>query len=362
MRMGILCCLLLAATLAHDHRMQPAQVRTRRAPINHVFVIVLENNGYDETFGPNSPMPYLSTTLTRQGALLRQYYATAHVSLPNYIAMVSGQGPNAATQSDCQLYADLVPGVIGPDGQAIGSGCVYPSSVKTVADQLEERGLSWKAYLQDMETPCRHPALNSHDESQQAKPGDQYATRHNPYVYFHSVIDRPACAQRDVDLAQLPADLAHKSAAPQFSMIVPDLCEDGHDAPCVDGRPGGPAQADAFLQTWVPRITSSPALKDGGLLAITFDEAENADSTACCGETSLNSPMPGITGPGGGRIGMVLLGPSIPPGTFTDEPANHYSFLRTIEDLFALDHLGYAATVSTGLPLVVTGPQAGTGR
>src|SRR3954452_19293520 len=119
-------------------------------PVQHVFVIVLENKGFDETFGPSSPARYLSKTLTSKGQLLRQYYGTAHHSLPNYIAMVSGQSPTIETQADCQFYTDMLPGVIGPDGQALGQGCVYPSTVKTVADQLETAGLTWRGYMQDM--------------------------------------------------------------------------------------------------------------------------------------------------------------------------------------------------------------------
>src|SRR6478735_9125918 len=61
--------------------------------IQHVFVILLENKGYETTFGAGSEAPYLANELAAQGQLLRQYHATAHVSLPNYIALVSGQAP-----------------------------------------------------------------------------------------------------------------------------------------------------------------------------------------------------------------------------------------------------------------------------
>src|SRR2546421_5098281 len=84
-------------------------------PIKHVFVIVLENKGYAETFGPGSQAPYLSTQLTAQGQLLTQYYGIGHQSLDNYIAMVSGQAPNSETQSDCQIYTDVAPGTAGAD-------------------------------------------------------------------------------------------------------------------------------------------------------------------------------------------------------------------------------------------------------
>jgi phosphatidylinositol-3-phosphatase len=314
-------------------------------PVKHVWVVVLENTNYDEAFGANSPAPYLSTTLRSQGQLLTQYYGTAHNSHPNYVAMVSGQAPNVQSQADCQFYTDFEPGVIGSDGQAIGQGCVYPANVKSVADQLQAKGLTWKGYMQGMGTACRHPAANSHDDTQTATATQEYAARHNPFVYFHSIADTPSCAANDVDLNELDGDLADPARTPSYSMIVPDLCEDGHDAPCADGRPGGLVSADQFLQSWVPKITGSQAFADGGLLVVTFDEAETSDASACCGEQmGFNTINPGALtrGPGGGRIGAVLVSPFITAGSTNDTPYNHYSLLRSVEDLFGLDHLGYA--------------------
>jgi hypothetical protein len=342
---------LVAAGLVANASASPVTVpaaRTATGP--HVFVIVLENKSYDETFGPGSPATYLSQTLPARGALLRQYHGTGHLSLDNYISMVSGQAPNPQTQSDCQYYTDFVPALplLTPDGQAVGNGCVYPKHVLTVADQLDAAGRSWKGYMEDMGEPCRHPALNTRDDTQSAEVGDQYATRHNPFMYFHSIIDDPArCAAHVVDLSHLEQDLASVETTPQFSFITPDLCHDGHDEPCVDGEPGGLVSADAFLQTWVPRITGSPAFGRDGILIVTFDEAEveggHMDASACCNEpTGPNTPMPGIFGPGGGRTGTVVLSPFVRPGTVTDQGYNHYSLLRTIEDLYGLDHLGYA--------------------
>ena len=91
---------------------------------------------------------------------------------------------------------------------------------------------------------------------------------------------------------------------------------------------------------------ASPAYQQNGLIEITFDEAEQPtlDSTACCGET----PGPaaagggnGESGPGGGKMGAVLISPFINPGTVvTKTYYNHYSSLASIEDLFGLPHLG----------------------
>src|SRR5437868_4859492 len=128
---------MLAAILVSTSA-SPARAAT--PAIGHVWIIELENKGFNQTFGPGSPAPYLATTLTGQGQLLTQYYGIGHVSLDNYVAEISGQAPNVATQSDCQIYADFAPptAVFGPGGQAIGQGCVYPSGVRTVANQLTE--------------------------------------------------------------------------------------------------------------------------------------------------------------------------------------------------------------------------------
>jgi len=342
---------LTAGLVAHQAGPADAAASSRKqvaaAPaVRHVFVVNLENKGYDQTFGPDSPAPYLSKTLRAQGQLLTQYYGTAHNSLPNYIAQISGQGPNAQTQGDCQTYSDFVQtGTVAP-GQAVGNGCVYPSGVKTVADQLEAKGLTWKGYMEDMGSPCRHPQLNSADDTQKAQVGDQYAARHNPFVYFHSIIDSPTCAQHDVDLSQLTGDLGSVSTTPNLSYITPNLCDDGHDSPCVDGRPGGLASADEWLKTWIPKILASPAYQQDGLLVVTFDEADTNDPSgadACCGEgPGPNAPLPGIYGPGGGRTGAVVVSPYVTPGTWNDTGYNHYSLLRTIEDTFGLSALGYA--------------------
>ena len=318
----------------------------------HVFVINLENKGYDETWGPTSAAPYLSQTLRAQGVLLSQYFGIGHNSLDNYIAQISGQGPNTETQADCQVYDEfLQTGTVQP-GQAVGQGCVYPRSVPTLAGQLSAAGHTWKGYMEDMGTPCRHPALGTMDTTQKAQVGDQYAARHNPFVYFHEIIDSALCQSDVLDLSALSADLRQTASTPDLSYITPNLCHDGHDSPCVDGEPGGLTSADAWLRQWVPLITSSPAFQKDGMLVITFDESDGpqTDATACCGEgPGPNTPLPGITGLGGGRVGALVISPhSVTPGTWNDTPYNHYSLLASIEDLFSLPHLGYAG--SPGLP------------
>jgi hypothetical protein len=327
-----------------------AQNRRGLPNVRHVFVIVLENQGFDSTFQLTSRAPYLADTLTRAGAFLRQYHGTGHVSLDNYIAMISGLAPTRETQIDCPRFTEFVQTGTAADGQPIGSGCVYPKSIKTVVNQLEDKKLSWTAFMEDMgadstreSATCAHPVIGSIDSTQRATPIDQYATKHNPFMYFHAIIDSPRCHQNVVGLPALERALQSASTTPNYSFISPSLCHDGHDRPCKNGEPGGLESADAFLRHWVPIITNSPAFRTDGLLIITFDEAWSIDATSCCDEQpGPNVLRPGINGPGGGRTGAVVLSPFVKPGTISDVPYNHYSLLKTVEDLFGLRYLGYA--------------------
>lgn len=330
-------------------------------PIRHVFLLLLENQSYDVTFGAHSPAPYLAHTLPGRGALLKQYYAIGHASLGNYIALVSGQAPNIATQLDCSTYTDFRASAPALDahGQLHGTGCVYPPLVRSLADELEAAGLSWRAYMEDMgknpareASTCGHVPLGAPETTNLASGGDQYAAKHDPFIYFHSIIDDQArCDSHVVNLERLPADLANAATTPNYVFITPNLCSDGHDAHCIDGRAGGLTAIDQFLRRWVPLIEAAPAFLADGMLVITFDESDGAGaegSSACCNEQALPGArfQPGLSGPGGGRIGAIVLSKFVKPGTVSTVPYNHYALLRTVEAIFRLPYLGYAADAS----------------
>jgi phosphatidylinositol-3-phosphatase len=332
-------------------------------PVKHVFLIVLSDQPYASVFGPSSPSPYLSQTLEHRGELLVRYYAVAHEQLANGVALLSGQGPTPQTAQNCPTYEDLTPGTVGAEEQVTGAGCVYPSATQTLAGQLTAKHLTWRAYLEGMDEgassgadgACGHPALGAADPSAaQAPPaGQTYATWRNPLVYFHSVIDSSQCASDDVGLNQLKPDLASAKRTPSFSYIVPDLCHDGSPTPCASGAPAGLPAAEGFLKQVVGEILGSKAYKESGLLAITVDQApssgELADSSSCCDQPqfpNLPASASGLRPEGGGQVGALLLSPFVKPGV-SQESYNHFSLLRTIEDLFGLTHLGYA-----GLPKV----------
>lgn len=318
-------------------------VATGPHSIGHVFVINLENKDFANTWGPGSAARYLNATLLPQGKLLSQYYGIGHASLDNYVAEISGQAPNPKTQGDCTTYVPFVSTGTGKYGQALGSGCVYPSSVKTVADQLAAAGKTWRGYMEDMGTPCRHPALGQVDTTLAPKPGDMYATRHDPFMYFASITGSPACTRNVVDFSHLATDLKSAATTPNLAFITPNVCHDGHDQPCVDGEPGGYVSADRWLAAEVPVLMASPAYKADGMIIVTFDESSGADATACCHTPPApNTAQPGGSGPGGGRIGTVVVSTRVKAGTTDATPYNHYALLCSIEDIFGLPHLGFA--------------------
>jgi hypothetical protein len=353
----------------------PQRLTATLPPVKHVFLIVLSDEGFNAAFGAASKAPYLAKTLRRQGELLSNYYAVAGSELANEIALISGQGPNPQTAEDCPVYADLAPGTAAGEGQAQGSGCVFPAATLTLAGQLEAKGKTWRSYIEGVgdgaaaQPPsCRRPAAGASDANHTPSAEDGYVTWRNPFVYFHSLTDGQACASNDVGLDRLAIDLGSAGAAPSLAYIAPDRCEDGSPEPCVPGKPSGLAPAEAFLRKVVPEIEGSPAYREGGLIAITFDQAPQsgpeADTSGCCVDGPFPNLAPGAdtgapagSGPaggatqtapsveatGGGKVGLLLISKYVKPGSLdATGDYNHFSLLRSVENLFGLGPLGYA--------------------
>jgi hypothetical protein len=282
-------------------------------PIKHVFVIMLSDEGYLESFG--STNKYFSKTLPKQGELIPSYYSVASASLSNELAVLSGQGPTPQTDENCPVYADVLPANKGKRGQTIGLGCIYPSTTETLPGQLAAAGDTWKAYVQGMGTKhgksvaCRHPTDGRLDPFQTPTAKDPYVTSLNPFVYFDADLQDGSCAKDDVGIQELAKDLKKTSSTPNFSYIAADACDDGSDQPCKTGAKSGLAAAKTFLGTVVPQIERSPAFKADGLLAITFDEAPqtgpHANHGSCCDQPSNYPNIPAGTEPAAGPTGAT---------------------------------------------------------
>ena len=285
--------------------------------LDHAFVIVLENTNFSDVFGARAgEAPYLNG-LANAHVRGDAYYGISHVSLGNYIGMVSGQVPGVLDHVDCPPYTPCV-----RNGPTIGA-------------QLDTAGLSWRAYMQSMPAPCTFPTGTT-DNYQNG-----YATRHNPFVYFSEIVNNaPYCAAHDVPYS--PSSFANDLAAgpPNFSFIVPDTCDDGHDANCNATGRTQIQNLDSWLQQNVPPILSYMGTHPASALFITFDEAANTDTSGCC-----NQPPLGI---GGGHVGLVMVAPGLEraAGYRSTVPGNHYSLLRTLEAGFGVPPLAEAAKVA----------------
>jgi len=272
----------------------------------HVFLIVLENRGL-ATVQNDRQASFLNSVLPQKYAVATNYFAVGHHSLDNYIAMISGQEPNCLTRTDCSLKT---------------AGCVYPKEYPNLADQLTQNGFTWKAYMESMTTTCQA----SDTPLGFLLPG--YATRHNPFLHFADVRDDPDCTNHIVPYTRLQEDI-DQGHVPNFSLIVPNTCNDAHNDWLLFACQL--RKADEWLQNEVPKIVK--AFGDNDVLFITFDEAETTDKRGCCYQL----------GNAGGKVILIAVTPRQSAVHEVTGEHNHYSLLRTIEDLFGIaHHLGHA--------------------
>jgi len=319
--------------------------------VGHVWVIVLENHAFNAGFTPlEGTQNTYEATLPSQGALLTNYYGTGHSSLDNYLSMVSGQAPLSDTQDDCPSYNAMSGSIdtsgtpatnsdygqfmsaAGADAPPNDNGCVYPSSVKTIFNQLDSASKTWKVYSQDVDPSDNTPTTGQNagiadcgapESTVQAAPSSgsggtysvndgsanatsQYVSKHNPLAWFDSILPASMggtggsdCSSNLVPLFgandQLYSDLQSASTTPDFSYIVPNNCSNGHDAVCQGNNlsgmsaypadntsstipasinnTGGTYSESAFLSIVIPEIEASPAFKQNGLIVVDYDEA-----------------------------------------------------------------------------------------
>src|SRR5438270_49880 len=159
-----------------------------------------------------------------------------------------------------------------------------------------------------------------------------YATRHDPFVYYPPIVENHArCDSHVRPYSELPPVLAGTAdAVPNYVFITPDTCNDGHDAPCADGRPGGLLSADAWLQQNLPPLIAYLNAHDG-LLIVTFDEADpRSDFSGCCHGGA--GGQPGF----GGKVGLLAIGPGVQAGGTITTSYDHASLLRTTEDAMGI--------------------------
>lgn len=265
---------------------------------SHVVVIVMENKEYEDVIGaPRST--YLNALATRYG-VASDDYAITHPSLPNYLALTAGS--TFSIDSDC-------------------TDCHVAAA--NLVDQLERAHVSWKAYLEDMPSPCFLGAA-----------AGEYAKKHNPFVYYDDIVDNPGRCRKLVPYTQLAGDL-RAGTLPTFAWISPNLCDDTHDCPVSAG--------DHFLSGVIPSLLAE--LGPHGFIVITWDEGSS--DRGCCRLAQ------------GGHIAALVLGPDVRAGARDSAPVDHYGVLATIEQALGLGPLAKAADPSAGSldPLFVRAPR-----
>jgi hypothetical protein len=260
----------------------PAQQNVR---LGHVFVVVEENHNYSDVVASSS-MPYLNGLINQYG-LASNYFANGHPSIPDYFMLTTGQ--------TLTLIDALTP-------QS------FPVSADNVVRELIAAGKTWKSYAEDLP----NVGYTGGDTG-------NYAVRHNPLAYMTDVQNNSAEVKNLVPFTQFSADLPTANL-PEYSFIVPNLCNDAHDCPL--------ATADAWLKTNIDPVIQSPVFQKDGLLIIVFDEADTLDLTA-----------------GGGHVAAVIVSPLGKRGYKSIAFYQHQSVLRlTLEGLGVTKLPGDAAT------------------
>jgi len=254
-----------------------------------IFTIVMENHDYAEIVG-SANAPYFNSLIDSYG-LATNYKDTGHPSLPNYLNMISGDNQ----------YPGFVD--VGPKQVPY-----FPSKNDNLGNQMTGAGIPWRSYQESMGSPCR---LTDN--------GD-YATKHDPFLYFDNIQNgaNNLCADTSVDYTEFAADLASNDY--RYMWITPNLVDDGHNP---TGDPvTGLKQSDTWASTEIPKIMASDGYKAGGVIFLTWDEAEGRT-----GDTD--------------RIPMIIISPRIKTAGMTSDTAyTHSSYLATVEDMLGLPRLG----------------------
>jgi phosphatidylinositol-3-phosphatase len=260
---------------------------------DHIVIVVFENQEFDNVIG-NPLMPTFNK-LADEYTLLTQYYAVAHPSLPNYIALLGGD--TFGIDSDC-------------------GDCFVDAA--SLPDLIEASGRTWKTYQEDIPKRCY------------VGDAEPYFQRHNPFIYFDRIrLNAGRCRDSVVPLDRLQKDIDN-GALPNFIFITPNECNDAHECPLN--------VADAWLGDLLGSL--SPALDAAGpsyLLVFMFEEGDGNGS--CCG----------LPPEAGGRVAVVLDSPLAKSGFKDATPYTHYSLLKTISTAWGLPLLGHAADDSESL-------------
>lgn len=324
----------------------------------HIFIIVEENKGYRQIMDHPSWTPVIHR-LSREYGSASQFYAEVHPSEGNYIAMVGGD--TFGIHDDDAFYCK--PGLkdaFCPDSGVRGY-VDHDLAAPSLMDQLTRKGLTWKAYLEDIPSAgSLVPRWPTKDYPSRGMANEMYAAKHNGFVNFSSVNREPYPQLRRhfVGFAQLERDIA-ADTMPNYAHIIPNQCNEMHGSDLPDAPPGCKEadeasvikRGDAEIGLLVDKIMHSKIWSDPGnaAIVITFDENDEAErksgAQGCCGYDPHSK-----ANFGGGHIVTIVITNHGPRHLVDPTPYNHYSLLRTTEAAFGIsDYLGHARDRSKGV-------------
>ena len=380
------CLFAFAVILALAVVTPPAQTQNNPGQqdgvsrLDHVFVIVLENHNSFTSFGSNgiigNPQAPNITALWNKYNVATDYNGVWHPSLPNYLAMITGDWIGTDVLGTGHTYpVGSIVGISDDDSPSVATDYDSPANpskhrwtvnLPSVAGQLVAAGKDWRAYLQNIPESGTHIA-NWPGDNNTAK---LYAVKHNPFPYVAEIQKNPAQFAKQVPIEQLFSDLGSGKVT-AFSYIVPDQCRDMHGlgnplAPCGGARDtddNDVKRGDDETAWLVNGIMGSTAWQSGrNAIFIVFDEGNgpltcnyNPDSGV---DTVRGSLLPGNNcySPGSFNDKVVLIAITNygVRGVQDARFQSHYSLLKTIEAAFGLSYLGHAAdsTTNTLAPLL----------
>ena len=356
--------------------------------LDHVFVIVLENHNSFDSFNSKgiigNPQAPNITALWNKYNIATNYNGVWHPSLPNYLAMITGDWIGTDVVATPHSYPvgstvgisdDDSPSATNASGVTVSTDYPSPANPSThrwrvnlpsLAGQLVKAGKEWRAYLQNIpEAGTTH--ANWPGDSNTAK---LYAVKHNPFPYVAEIQNDPAQFAKQVPIEQLFSDLGSGNV-PAFSYIVPDQCRDMHGlgnplAPCggaFDTDDNDVKRGDDETGWLVNGILGSRGWQSGrNALFIVFDEG-NGPLTCAYDPDSRTDTAPGSLLPGADcyapgnfndQIVLIAITNYGVRGVQDSRVQSHYSLLKTIEAAFGLPYLGHAAdsTTKTLAPLL----------
>lgn len=236
------------------------------------ITIWMENTDFDKAAeDPN--LAWLAT----KGITLENYFGVTHPSEPNYCA--SHGGDNFGMDND--------------DFNQIAS------NISTVTDLLEDKGISWGSYQEDMP----YTGFEGFAWVNQKTGKNDYVRKHNPPVLY-DVNTSPRRLSYQKNLTEFYTDLAKKDL-PQWIFITPNMTSDGHDTSVTT--------AGAWMRNFLEPLMSNSYFMDNTLILVTFDETETYTI--------------------GNRVFSFLMGGAVAgkEGTCDSSFYNHYSEISTVE-------------------------------